>query len=52
VIVDEPTSQLDRTTAQRVVAVLRGAARSGRCIVCATHDPDLVELADQLVVLS
>jgi ABC-type lipoprotein export system ATPase subunit len=52
VIVDEPTSQLDRTTAQRVVAVLRGAARSGRCIVCATHDPDLVELADQQVVLS
>ena len=51
VIVDEPTSQLDRTTAQRVAVVLRDAARSGRCVVCATHDPQLVELADQQVVL-
>jgi ABC-type lipoprotein export system ATPase subunit len=51
VVVDEPTSQLDRATANLVVEVLRAAARAGRCVVCATHDPDLIAAADRLIEL-
>ena len=51
VIVDEPTSQLDRGTAARVIAVLRRAAGDGRCIICATHDAALIDQADQVIRL-
>lgn len=51
VIVDEPTSQLDRVTAAQVIDVLRGAAQEGRCIICATHDAALIDQADQVLRL-
>jgi ABC-type lipoprotein export system ATPase subunit len=46
-VVDEPTSRLDRTAA-RAVAELLGAAAGveGHTVVCATHDPELIERAD------
>ena len=51
-IVDEPTSRLDRTTAERVARVLHDAAATQRqTVVCATHDPDLIRWADQVIEL-
>jgi len=39
-LVDEPTANLDRDTAQRVFEVLTSAARaSGATLLCVTHDP-------------
>jgi putative ABC transport system ATP-binding protein len=51
-IVDEPTSRLDRTTAERDARVLHDAAAIQRqTVVCATHDPDLIRWADQVIEL-
>jgi len=46
ILLDEPTAELDRTAAALVVAELREAAAGGRTIVVATHDAELVDLAD------
>jgi putative ABC transport system ATP-binding protein len=52
VLLDEPTAELDRAAAELVIEALRAAADAGRTIVVATHDDDLVSLADTRVELS
>jgi ABC-type lipoprotein export system ATPase subunit len=45
-LVDEPTSRLDQANAESVAAMLAAAADSSSvAIVCATHDPLLIECA-------
>ncbi len=51
VLLDEPTSQLDEASAARVASILQRVAQEGRAIVCASHDPALVAVADKLVSL-
>ncbi|KAL4028036.1 hypothetical protein IC575_011228 [Cucumis melo] len=53
-LLDEPTSGLDSTTAQRIVATLRGLARGGRTLVMTIHQPStrLYRMFDKVVVLS
>ena len=51
VVLDEPTSQLDRATARLVAEVLRARARAGACIVCASHDEEIIAVADQVIDL-
>jgi ABC-type lipoprotein export system ATPase subunit len=52
-IVDEPTSRLDEETAARVAGVLAHTARSaGQTVVCATHDPQVIALADETITLA
>ncbi|KAF7808951.1 ABC transporter G family member 21-like [Senna tora] len=53
-LLDEPTSGLDSTSAQRIVAVLRGLARGGRTVVTTIHQPSsrLYWMFDKVVVLS
>jgi putative ABC transport system ATP-binding protein len=52
VLVDEPTAELDRASASRVVDALEDAAASGRTVVVATHDPDLIARAAAKVELA
>jgi putative ABC transport system ATP-binding protein len=52
VLLDEPTAELDRDAATHVIDALRRAADGGRTIVVATHDPDLIEAADDSLVLT
>jgi putative ABC transport system ATP-binding protein len=52
ILLDEPTAELDRHAAALVVNELRDAAASGRTIVVATHDAELVELADTRLELT
>jgi putative ABC transport system ATP-binding protein len=52
VLLDEPTAELDRHAAELVLDLLRQAAEDGRTVVVATHDPDLVALADATLELS
>jgi ABC-type lipoprotein export system ATPase subunit len=53
ILLDEPTARLDRANARAVGELLLRSARERRvAIVCATHDPDLVALADEVVQLS
>jgi ABC-type lipoprotein export system ATPase subunit len=50
-LADGPTARLDRQTAVAIGRLLRDVARSGAAVVCATHDPILIELADDVVAL-
>ena len=52
-LVDEPTARLDEENARAVGALLAAAAHErGLAVVCATHDPVLIELADEVVELT
>lgn len=51
-LADEPTSRLDQANALAVARLLLRLAReSGAAVVCATHDPLLVEQADDRIDL-
>jgi ABC-type lipoprotein export system ATPase subunit len=51
-LVDEPTARLDEENAHAMGRLLAVAAREQqRAVVCATHDPVLTELADEVVEL-
>jgi putative ABC transport system ATP-binding protein len=46
-LVDEPTARLDQANALRLATLLTTLAReSGAAVVCATHDPVVIEQAD------
>jgi ABC-type lipoprotein export system ATPase subunit len=52
ILVDEPTSRLDQTNALSIAVLLARLAReTGIAVVCATHDPLLIEQADERLVL-
>ena len=51
VIADEPTSQLDHTSASAVVGALRAVASAGATVVVASHDPVVVDVCDLVVPL-
>jgi ABC-type lipoprotein export system ATPase subunit len=51
-LADEPTARLDQANALAVARLLLGLAReTGAAVVCATHDPLLIEHADDLLDL-
>jgi ABC-type lipoprotein export system ATPase subunit len=51
-LVDEPTSRLDRANARRVAGQLVAAAHeAGQTVICATHDEDIIARADTVVAL-
>ena len=51
-LADEPTARLDQANALAVARLLLSLAReTGAAVVCATHDPLLIEHADELVDL-
>jgi len=52
-LADEPTARLDEANARAVASLLSDLARStGAAVVCATHDPLVIERADARVSLS
>jgi ABC-type lipoprotein export system ATPase subunit len=52
VLLDEPTAELDRAAAGLVIALLRDVVADGRTVVVATHDPDLVAIAETRLTLT
>ena len=50
-IVDEPTAHLDRAAGRRVIELLRQSAQQGATVIAASHDPDVIDAADELHVL-
>jgi ABC-type lipoprotein export system ATPase subunit len=52
VVVDEPTAELDHATAADVLAAMRDSASRGQTFVVATHDPDVIALADTVLDLT
>ena len=52
-LADEPTARLDQANALAVARLLLGLVReTGTAVVCATHDPLLIEHADDLLDLA
>ncbi|MDX6719501.1 MAG: putative transport system ATP-binding protein [Solirubrobacteraceae bacterium] len=51
-LADEPTGELDATTAQRVLALLRRRADDGGAVVVVTHNPAVAAAADRTVELA
>ena len=52
IFADEPTAQLDSTMGLQVIAVFKKLIEEqGATIVMTTHDPDLMQLADQVFTL-
>ena len=51
-IADEPTGQLDSETGRSIMDLLRALVTSrGMCVLVATHDPTLIDLADRVLTL-
>ena len=51
-LADEPTGQLDAETGKQIMRLLRTVVRSeGVTALVATHDPALIELADEVLRL-
>jgi putative ABC transport system ATP-binding protein len=51
-LADEPTGQLDAETGKQIMRLLRSVVRSeGVTALVATHDPSLIELADEVLHL-
>ncbi|WP_296137592.1 ABC transporter ATP-binding protein [uncultured Tessaracoccus sp.] len=51
VLADEPTGNLDRVNAAEVLDALSAAAGRHRTVVIATHDPYVLERADEVLAL-
>jgi putative ABC transport system ATP-binding protein len=52
ILADEPTSQLDVETSRAIVGVLRAAAaEQGATVIATSHDPVLLDAADDLYAL-
>lgn len=51
VLADEPTSELDAATRDRMVDLLGSHARRGAVVVLATHDPDVADRCEDRVDL-
>jgi putative ABC transport system ATP-binding protein len=50
-LADEPTSELDATTRGVVLDAIRALADGGTAVVLATHDPEVADLADEVLPL-
>jgi ABC-type lipoprotein export system ATPase subunit len=51
-LADEPTSRLDRANSVALASLLRRIADLGMTVICATHDPLLIEQADNELALA
>jgi putative ABC transport system ATP-binding protein len=51
VLADEPTAELDADNRELVVSLLLARARAGGVVVIASHDPDVVDACDDVLLL-
>jgi len=50
-LADEPTAELDRHHADEVIAAIAESAAGGQTVVAASHDPEMIAAADEVVWL-
>lgn len=50
-LLDEPTTGLDSDSSIRIRTVMRDEAAAGVAVVCASHDPAVIDDADRVVLL-
>jgi putative ABC transport system ATP-binding protein len=51
ILADEPTGNLDIKNGQKITQVLQMLKAKGKTVIVATHDPELIQLADWTVCL-
>lgn len=51
ILADEPTGSLDENNKQEIFSLLKQLQASGKTIVVVTHDKELMEIADKVIVL-
>lgn len=51
VVADEPTAELDGRSAEDLLGVLRGLVSTGVALVIATHDRNVMRIADEIIEL-
>jgi putative ABC transport system ATP-binding protein len=51
ILADEPTGNLDTKNGQKITQMLRMLKANGKTVIVATHDPELMQLADRKVCL-
>jgi putative ABC transport system ATP-binding protein len=51
VLADEPTGNLDRRSGAEVLAIFKRLHRQGRTLIVVTHDPEVAEHADRIIVM-
>ncbi len=51
ILADEPTGNLDTDTGQRIMGILHQLVEAGKSVVVVTHNPEIAEDADELIVL-
>lgn len=52
ILADEPTGNLDGETQNEIMAILRGLAAAGKCIIIVTHSPSVAQQADVIYRLT
>ena len=52
IFADEPTGNLDSKTSEEVIALLKlSAAKYGQTVVMITHDEEIAQMADRILVI-
>jgi putative ABC transport system ATP-binding protein len=52
ILADEPTGNLDSTSGLEILAIFKRLHRDGRTIIIVTHDEEVAEHADRIIVLT
>lgn len=52
VLADEPTGNLDSKNKKEVIEILKDIKKSGKTIICVTHDKEVYESADRVINLN
>jgi putative ABC transport system ATP-binding protein len=51
ILADEPTGNLDSTTGERILRLLSRFTEEDKIVLVVTHNPDIADLADLLIIL-
>ena len=52
ILADEPTGNLDRDTQKEIMAIFRGLADQGKCVILVSHSPDVASMCDECYELT
>lgn len=47
ILADEPTGNLDGETQREIMAIFRGLANAGKCVILVSHSPEVAKMCDE-----